>query len=717
MDSRYTDMEGLHPVTLDAKAAHEWLTLADLVLKSRAEPFCSESNATLAAAVEREPQSPVAPAYRLWIADNLVRDGHVDDALTAYDATVDCAEAAPRLFETLDPIVGALHHKAQAAALSGAASTAIATYRELGQLTPDDPGPMFHAGELAEERDDGAQAAELYQFVARASPSTRTDDPAELARRALLRLETPPTDFAPSADRVVELLATALERRDASRLRELASSTHFAAGPLGGHTAFEGEDLSDQLCSDLAVSSVEVRRTLFGRGDKRYLSTRGWTGKWFHGDVVFMITRAPRGWQWTGVAVAHPNELWLEKWRPAVKQKNQPLPFQLLAPWPVDRSFMAGGLAEFFIALAGGPLAALYLARRPCGFGPRGFYYNTGPTHEGVDAFAIDFTRYRRYVPGDNESGGTPVLAARGGVVSHVRAFFPSGYSGPDGNVVHIEHADPANPTGPGRFTSRYLHLEGPHQIPVSQGMPVVTGTRLGRMDDTGNSILDHLHFSIHDPSGGSVRPTPMNGVRLEDGDSGTCVRSTNIEYPGDKPMIEPSRFAGQNWLITPAASAVSDAAPARIQDQTWLLVLTGVAIVDLKGVTGSEWRRETVRLQPEMNGPLQYAITRYAIPTPPGADGLNFTTWFQVEQWAPFAALSSMFNQNESVNSGFAVDVWRPNPFETLQDALSSATLNRLFTGIQVDVAVRDSDAWIHRISYNITLLGKIVFSPIIIT
>ncbi len=27
-------------------------------------------------------------------------------------------------------------------------------------------------------------------------------------------------------------------------------------------------------------------------------------------------------------------------------------------------------------------------------------------------------------------------------------------------------------------------------------------------------------------------------------------------------------------------------------------------------------------------------------------------------------------------------------------------------------DVAVRDSDAWIHRLSYNITLLGRIVFS-----
>jgi hypothetical protein len=95
----------------------------------------------------------------------------------------------------------------------------------------------------------------------------------------------------------------------------------------------------------------------------------------------------------------------------------------------------------------------------------------------------------------------------------------------------------------------------------------------------------------------------------------------------------------------------------------------------------------------------------------------LNFSTRFQVEQWAPFAALSSVFNQHESVNSGFAIDVWRPNHFETMRDALSNAMLDKIFTGLQVDVAVRDSDAWIHRISYEITLLGKIVFSPISIT
>lgn len=29
--------------------------------------------------------------------------------------------------------------------------------------------------------------------------------------------------------------------------------------------------------------------------------------------------------------------------------------------------------------------------------------------------------------------------------------------------------------------------------------MPIYTGNRIGLMDDTGNSLIDHLHFSIYD--------------------------------------------------------------------------------------------------------------------------------------------------------------------------------------------------------------------------
>jgi hypothetical protein len=178
--------------------------------------------------------------------------------------------------------------------------------------------------------------------------------------------------------------------------------------------------------------------------------------------------------------------------------------------------------------------------------------------------------------------------------------------------------------------------------------------------------------------------------------------------------------FASQNWLITPAALAVGEPAPASIHDQKWLLVLSGVVIADLKGDSGAHWDQQTVSFTPDMagpdapsstSGPLNWAISHYSIPKPPGSPGAQYLIRFSVEGWAPFVSLSSIFNQGQSINSGFAVDVWRPNHFGNGTDVLSNRPVNNLFSGINVDLAVRDTDAWLHRIGYNITLVGKIVF------
>jgi hypothetical protein len=171
--------------------------------------------------------------------------------------------------------------------------------------------------------------------------------------------------------------------------------------------------------------------------------------------------------------------------------------------------------------------------------------------------------------------------------------------------------------------------------------------------------------------------------------------------------------FAGQNWLITPAALATGEAPPKSIHDQKWLLVLTGVVIANLEGNSGAQWLHETLSFLPDMagpqnSGPLNWAIGQYAIPKPPGT---NYVIGFSLEGWAPFASLSSMFNQNQSINSGFAVDVWRPTHFSSGIDAFSQQSVGNVFSGINVDVAVRDTDAWLYRVGYNISLLGKIVF------
>jgi hypothetical protein len=100
------------------------------------------------------------------------------------------------------------------------------------------------------------------------------------------------------------------------------------------------------------------------------------------------------------------------------------------------------------------------------------------------------------------------------------------------------------------RYASVHLHLDGPGLIPVSQGMFVRQGARLGVMDDTGISVDHHLHFSIHDrdipnqpndrpagdkwPPGRSVRPSPMDGQLLLDSNDGACVSSTNDPHDAD---------------------------------------------------------------------------------------------------------------------------------------------------------------------------------------
>lgn len=177
--------------------------------------------------------------------------------------------------------------------------------------------------------------------------------------------------------------------------------------------------------------------------------------------------------------------------------------------------------------------------------------------------------------------------------------------------------------------------------------------------------------------------------------------------------------FGGQNWLITPAALAVGETPPANIGDQKWLVVLAGVVIADLKG-DGQEWDRQTVSFMPDMagpddpnatSGPLNWAINHYSIPKPGGTVGSQYLIRFSVEEWAPCAALGSIYDKNHAVNAGFAVDSWRPNQFGHGTNVVTGQPVNNLFSGVNVDVAVRDVDAWLYRLSYNITLLGRIVF------
>jgi hypothetical protein len=205
--------------------------------------------------------------------------------------------------------------------------------------------------------------------------------------------------------------------------------------------------------------------------------------------------------------------------------------------------------------------------------------------------------------------------------------------------------------------------------------------------------------------------------------------------------------FPIQNWLITPAALAFKQQPPANIHEQIWLVVLTGVVTANRKG-KNQDWLNETVSFMPDMSGnpsgpeqgtsgPLGWAVDQYRIPKPPATAG-KYRIKFSLEHtpgpghptppqpgtrsptgptgWAPFVSLSSIFDQNESKNAGFAVNEWRISPFKKTEpplgnDLLTHQPVGNIFTGVTADIAIRDSDAHILLLGYHITLLGRIVF------
>jgi len=143
-------------------------------------------------------------------------------------------------------------------------------------------------------------------------------------------------------------------------------------------------------------------------------------------------------------------------------------------------------------------------------------------------------------------------------------------------------------------------------------------------------------------------------------------VQMATVFYPGN--------LGPQNWLITPAALAVKETPPQNILDQKWLVVLTGVLDINFEGNSTAEWLNETAVWTPDgfplgsdgpplNSGPLNWAINQYSIPLPPLSPS-DYVVVFSLQEWAPFATLSSIFDQDQSINAGYAVNAWRPRHF-----------------------------------------------------
>jgi hypothetical protein len=108
------------------------------------------------------------------------------------------------------------------------------------------------------------------------------------------------------------------------------------------------------------------------------------------------------------------------------------------------------------------------------------------------------------------------------------------------------------------------------------------------------------------------------------------------------------------------------------------------------KGSSESDWRGDQVILELD----LTQAIARLNPPPPDPPNSWGFT----IDQWAPIASLNSIYNAGVSNYAGYSV-----NTFQVDQGSLNAVIL-------KMDIAARDTDGYLYRVGFYVTLVGRLV-------
>jgi murein DD-endopeptidase MepM/ murein hydrolase activator NlpD len=148
-------------------------------------------------------------------------------------------------------------------------------------------------------------------------------------------------------------------------------------------------------------------------------------------------------------------------------------------------------------------------------------------SHQGTERYAIDWKMPE----------GTPVLAARGGLVVDEKDDSTAGGSDrkflPSANFILIQHADGT--------LGKYAHLlKGSAR--VKTGQVVEPGTLIGLSGNTGFSSGPHLHFSVYRPRNGTERESLPTKFRVQDQaaavtlQQGRVYRAPRILLAADRP-------------------------------------------------------------------------------------------------------------------------------------------------------------------------------------
>ena len=123
---------------------------------------------------------------------------------------------------------------------------------------------------------------------------------------------------------------------------------------------------------------------------------------------------------------------------------------------------------------------------------------------QGANGQYSHFTPKGRYAVDIAMPEGTPIVAARGGMVVKIENQQSGRGNNPAGNFVRIMHDDGT--------MGVYLHLmKG--SVAVREGQRVETGTRIARSGNTGNSTGPHLHFVVQRNVGLAIESIPHISV------------------------------------------------------------------------------------------------------------------------------------------------------------------------------------------------------------
>ncbi|CAD5105932.1 peptidoglycan DD-metalloendopeptidase family protein [Zestomonas carbonaria] len=121
---------------------------------------------------------------------------------------------------------------------------------------------------------------------------------------------------------------------------------------------------------------------------------------------------------------------------------------------------------------------------------------------QGANGKYSHFTPKGRYAMDIAMPEGTPIVAARGGMVVKTENDQVGRGNNPSGNFVRILHDDGT--------MGVYLHLQR-GSVLVSEGQRVSAGTPLARSGNTGNSTGPHLHFVVQRNVGLALESIPFD--------------------------------------------------------------------------------------------------------------------------------------------------------------------------------------------------------------